>query len=31
MYSSYMIVDNGGARGIEKNGSGILLSENVQE
>lgn len=27
MYSSYMIVDNGEARGIEKDGSGNLLSD----
>jgi len=27
MYSSYIVVDNGMARGIEKDGSGILLSD----
>lgn len=27
MYSSYMIADNGNVRGIEKGGSGILLSD----
>jgi hypothetical protein len=31
MYSSYIIVDNGiMARGIEKDGSGILLSTDIE-
>lgn len=29
MYNFYMIVDNDEARGIEKDGSGILLSDII--